>query len=200
MTKTEKERAFFNEKAATWDQQVVHKPEKISTILDAIGIQKGDKILDVGCGTGVLTPYLLEKLQGKGWILAMDLAEEMIKRAKEKYSDPQVEYRRGNVLEDLGDETFHHIICYSMFPHFENKEQAIHQMKKHLKAKGTLTIAHSNSREEINGIHEKQATTIVAEDRLPSEETLVAFGKKAGLEKEQVIDSSEYFMVMLRNT
>lgn len=198
MTKTEKERAFFNEKAATWDQQVTHNPQKITTMLKKIGIQKGESILDVGCGTGILTPYLLKEIEEEGWILSIDLAEEMIKRAKMKTTHPQVEYRRGNVLEDLGNQSFHHIICYSMFPHFEDKRQAIHQMKTHLKPGGTLTIAHGSSRDEINGIHKRQCGEVVAEDRLPSSQVLRAFGEEVGLEKTHLTDTSQSFCLILK--
>jgi len=198
MTKIEKERAFFNERAATWDQKVVHDPKKITAILATIEIKEGDRILDVGCGTGVLSPYLLKLIGEQGSILSMDLAEEMIRIAKKKRNHPQVEYRRGNVLEDLGEEIFDQIICYSMFPHFEKKKEAIGQLTKHLKPGGTLTIAHSNSRDGINGMHGEQTGTTVKEDRLPTAEMLISYGEEAGLERAQVIDNSECFLVSFK--
>lgn len=199
MRKIEEERAFFNERAATWDEKVVHDPDKIKTILDLIGLNKGDSVLDVGCGTGVLTPFLLEKVGSGGHILAMDLAEEMVAVAKKKHPDSNVDFQRGNVLEDLGDALFHHIICYSMFPHFEDKKHSIHQLKKHLLPGGTLTIAHSSSRDEINGMHKEQSGTAVEEDRLPDATTLMAYGKEAGLETAHVLDTSEMFLVIFKN-
>ncbi len=199
MSRIEEERRFFNERAHTWDEKVVHDGKKVQTIINHIGIKRGDSVLDVGCGTGVLTPDLFQKVKEEGSILAMDLSENMIAIAKEKYSYPNVYFQRGNVLADLKDKAFQHIICYSMFPHFEDKREAIHRLKKHLLPKGTLTIAHSNSREYINGMHKEQSGTIVEEDRLPSIKTLRDYGKEVGLRLGKTVDSSEYFILIFEN-
>ena len=45
---------FFDTMAERWDAVCVHDPEKIRTILDRTNLRRNARILDVGCGTGIL--------------------------------------------------------------------------------------------------------------------------------------------------
>ncbi len=58
-------REYFNSLAGTWDSIVQHDPQKLKKIIDLTDIKEGDTVLDVGCGTGVLEGYLLEKILTK---------------------------------------------------------------------------------------------------------------------------------------
>ena len=51
-------RDFFDRNAARWDSY--EKPEivpVIEAILDRIGVSHSDRVLDVGCGTGIRAPH-----------------------------------------------------------------------------------------------------------------------------------------------
>ena len=50
---------FFDTMAERWDAVCVHDPGKIRTILDRTNLRQNARILDVGCGTGILESYLL---------------------------------------------------------------------------------------------------------------------------------------------
>lgn len=74
-----------------WDPKTYNqfKQERLLPLIDLI--QKIPKknynsILDLGCGTGVATPYLKE-LSPNAKITGLDNSEEMLEEAKEKYSD-----------------------------------------------------------------------------------------------------------------
>lgn len=45
---------FFDTLADRWDELCYHDPEKLNDILQRTGLRKGLRILDIGCGTGVL--------------------------------------------------------------------------------------------------------------------------------------------------
>ena len=51
---------YFDEMAPIWDNAVLHNKVKIREILSLLNIKEGNKILDVGCGTGVLVDYIRE--------------------------------------------------------------------------------------------------------------------------------------------
>ncbi len=76
---------FFNEKAKDWDNIVQHDSEKITEVITNIEIINSPNILDVGSGTGVLIPYLVNKFGSKSKITAVDFAENMITVSREKY-------------------------------------------------------------------------------------------------------------------
>ena len=67
---------FFDTMAERWDAVCVHDPGKIRTILDRTNLRQNARILDVGCGTGILESYLLPYEPRQ--IVAIDIAGQMI--------------------------------------------------------------------------------------------------------------------------
>lgn len=50
---------FFDQRAEQWDSRVHNDHDRIAAILRLTGLKKGQKVLDIGCGTGVLVPHIL---------------------------------------------------------------------------------------------------------------------------------------------
>ena len=82
---------FSDTLADRWDELCYHDPEKLNDILQRTGLRKGLRILDIGCGTGVLESYLLpySPLQ----IVGVDISPGMIEKARSKYATPIVDFR-----------------------------------------------------------------------------------------------------------
>ncbi|MDZ5010498.1 methyltransferase domain-containing protein, partial [Clostridium perfringens] len=110
---------FFNKVAFEWDNMCKHDDIKLREIIELSSIRNNAKILDVGTGTGILVSYLLEKSPLK--ITAIDISENMIMVAKEKYKDDGVEFIVKDVM-DFNDKGFDYIFIYSAYPHFNDKE------------------------------------------------------------------------------
>ena len=56
-------RSYFNSKADIWDEKIAEKDvERLASLAKSLDIRRGDTVLDVGTGTGVLVPFLLEKV------------------------------------------------------------------------------------------------------------------------------------------
>lgn len=71
-------------------------------VSDAIEPDPGALLLDVGCGPGTLTPYLLSKVGGNGTILGIDVADKMVERAESRaagYSWPNARFERVDVCD-----------------------------------------------------------------------------------------------------
>ncbi|MGC2200336.1 MAG: class I SAM-dependent methyltransferase [Stellaceae bacterium] len=62
--------------------------------LEFAGIRQGDRVLDVGCGTGVLTIALAE---GGSTAVGIDASEPYIESARRRRSHPNVAYELGDV-------------------------------------------------------------------------------------------------------
>lgn len=148
---------FFDALADRWDELCYHALEKINHILEHTTLHKGLRILDVGCGTGVLEQYLLA--YSPAHITGIDISPRMIEQARAKYTVPTVDFRSMDVM-DLKDEQFDYIIAYSVFPHFEYPGKLIAHLAELLVAGGELVICHSEGRDHINGHHNKQANKI----------------------------------------
>jgi demethylmenaquinone methyltransferase/2-methoxy-6-polyprenyl-1,4-benzoquinol methylase len=188
---------YFNNLADKWDVLVKHDVDKIEFLLGILRIKKGSYILDVGCGTGVLTEHLLKRVGSEGKVFGVDFSEKMIEIAKSKFKDfPNVEF----IVEDVNSLTFKnyfdYIICYSAFPHFEDKKKVLKQLHKMLKNGGILLIAHSQSRKAINQLH-KSLPAPVNNHFLPS----VCFIKMIAKEyffNLRIIDNDEIFAIVLK--
>ena len=64
---------FFDNIAPHWDDdEILSTPEKVRSILNKLPIEEGDDILDLGTGTGILIPFLKERIGNQGSITAVD--------------------------------------------------------------------------------------------------------------------------------
>lgn len=189
-------REFFNSMAEKWDNTVYHDAEKIKTIINKTGIRKEDIVLDVGTGTGVMIPFLLSGIGEEGKIIAVDIAEKMVEVAKRKYPFPNVEFITGDVFEIILPENYFDVImCYSVFPHFQDKCRGIMSLSKYLNKKGKMVICHSQSRDAINKLH-KNMDSVVAKDNLPPAETIRQYFILAGMSMIVEADNDEMFIVI----
>ena len=150
--------AFFNQSASTWDAEMIRDDEIINTILDNANIHSGKDILDVACGTGVLIPdYLARNVKS---ITAIDIAPEMIKIARGKFTQANLEFICGNVETTEFQKKFDCIVVYNAFPHFPEPKRLIKRLISLLKEGGTLTVAHGMSRAQIDAHHSGSASKV----------------------------------------
>jgi demethylmenaquinone methyltransferase/2-methoxy-6-polyprenyl-1,4-benzoquinol methylase len=188
----------FNSLAETWDEKTHHDMKKLRLMLDLLYIKEDDTILDVGTGTGILLPLLLEKTAGKN-ISAIDGAEKMIEMAQKKFSSSGITFIAADVLEyPFNKNSFDHIICYSVFPHLEEKSILFERFASFLKPGGFLSIFHSSSKEHINGIHVHAHHHELNSDYLFPANNYVSLLNGNNLKEEIIIDNEEMFMICAR--
>lgn len=191
---------FFEHNATAWDKLCKHDEVKLEEIFEILPLKRGDRVLDVGTGTGILIPHILQRIGNTGRITALDYAENMIKKAKEKF--PQKEYTNvsfviRNFFEIATKELFDSIICYSCFPHFEDKEKFIQKCFDLLDRDGTLLIAHSDSRTQINEMHARKHKA-VKDDFLPPVHDIKMAAKKNGFVVVAEKDDERLFFILIK--
>jgi len=187
-------RAYFNEKAASWDETVAEKDmTKLERMAESIGIEPGSAVLDVGTGTGVFVPYLLRKIGKYGRLVTLDFAEKMLKRARAKGFNGNIDYLHADVHSiPLGEEIFDVVVCYSSFPHFQDKPRSLDEVNRVLKKGGRLFICHTSSRAIINGIHRQIPT--VQNDIIPAEDEMRTFLSAAGFANIDIYDNGDSYL------
>ena len=144
---------FFNNFAPNWDNEPIADKEIIDTILDNAEIKENINVLDIGCGTGVMFPFYLERNVNS--ITAVDLSPEMVKIAKFKF--PQADVICGDAENITFDKQFDVIMIYNAFPHFPSPDLLIENLSKALKSGGRICVAHGLSKKELDEIHMKSA-------------------------------------------
>ena len=142
---------FFDIQSSSWDEKERATASSLRLLLKDIPIQKGDKVLDLACGTGIFTPFLYEKTDCD--VLGLDLSPKMIEKAKEKYQDnPHLHFESGDFLRFEG-EGFDWIVVFNAYPHFLDVDAFVQQAYRVLKPKGHLLILHNLSRFELMATH-----------------------------------------------
>ena len=190
-------REYFNQLAGKWDRMTSQETRsRLPEMIEDLGIKAGDTILDVGGGTGILLPLLYEVAGNKGKIVSLDIAEEMLKQARNNSHPNNIHYVHADAAAiPLASETFNFVICYSCFPHFPNKLKALAEMARVLRSKGRLVICHSASRHEINELH-KSIGDVIGNDTIPDEAMMRKMLAASGLKPIELRDESHRYLAI----
>nr|WP_321402214.1 methyltransferase domain-containing protein [uncultured Desulfobacter sp.] len=199
----EQRKEFFNQRAAGWLDNHYKNPDtnrhdlyadRLRAIVAFLNLAPDSRVLDIGCGAGVLVPYLLEQLSSAGRLIEMDFSDQMIKANQERHTDERIRFICCDAAQmELDDQSLDAVICFAAFPHFSDKEQALKRMSNALKPKGRLVIAHLMSSSQLAAHHHSH--TPVSQDRLPDKETLFQWITDSGFDIETFKDEPGLYLV-----
>lgn len=195
-TKTAAEQKnFFDNLAERWDSTNTYNLASIAACLSRLNCHAGSTVLDVGCGTGVMLPYLLERVGPAGRVYAIDLAPRMLAVAAGKYPAPNLSFIEGDAAGyDFGSLCFDTIVCHNVLPHFCEPLAGLAHLSGCLRPGGLIAVCHSDGREEVNARHRQVAA--VAEDILPPAAALAAAMRAMSLTITAEIDTAELYLVI----
>jgi ubiquinone/menaquinone biosynthesis C-methylase UbiE len=168
---------------------------RLPSLVNELNIRPGATILDIGSGTGILLPLLHKATNGEGKIVSLDIAEEMLKQARNNGHNGDVDYIHADVAAiPFSSDTFDLVICYSCFPHFSDKTKALAEITRVLRKGGRLAICHTASRREINELHHSIGG-VVKHDTIPDEAKMVALLEASGLKPIEIVDERHRYLV-----
>jgi ubiquinone/menaquinone biosynthesis C-methylase UbiE len=133
----------FNQWAAAGrgDEMEGHHSDITEQTLSLMDIQPGDRILDLGCGTGWASRRLARLAQG-GEVVGLDVADEMLRRAEEASSAfRNVRYVWGSAerIPEV-DNAFSKVLSVESFYYYADQGKALDELRRVMAPGGKLFI------------------------------------------------------------
>ena len=86
-------------------------------------MKQGQNVLDLGCGTGVLLPFIVQAVGATGSVVGVDVSDNMIDIATGKFAHlANVRTVRADIMEYEAERCVDHVTCLNFFPHVQEKE------------------------------------------------------------------------------
>ena len=110
-------------------------------MIDAALLTPGERVLDVACGTGIVTRLAQARVEPGGAVVGVDLSPLMLNVARRAV--PSAEFREGNAaaLPLEGGEKFDAVLCHQGVQFFPDKPAAAREMRRALVSGGRALIA-----------------------------------------------------------
>jgi len=165
-------------------------PERLERIVASAEIAKGDNVLDVGSGTGVLVP-LIQKY-GPARLFACDLSEAMLRQLKKHYPDVQaiVSDIRELALPDLFLDVIFINACY---PNIVDKVGAFTNLGRMTRPAGRMIISHPLGKAFIDSLKEKVPFPL---DDFPEKSEAEILFEPFGFGIKEFVDESELYILV----
>ncbi len=110
-------------------------------IVNRAALRNGDRILDVGCGTGIVSRYAVKALGQSGHITGIDINEIVLKKARE-ICPPNVspiEWKQGDVTDlPFSDTMFDVVLCQQGLQYFSDRPRALNEINRVLVNQGRV--------------------------------------------------------------
>ncbi|MCU0593946.1 MAG: class I SAM-dependent methyltransferase [Desulfobacterota bacterium] len=167
-------------------------PERLEKIVESGKIEKGDTVLDVGTGTGILIP-IIKKYEPK-WIYACDLSEAMLRQLNSK-KYPNVE----TILADVRDlmlpgSSIDVVFINACYGNIIDKAGAFSNLSRMMKPQGRMVISHPLGKSFTRSMRERASFPL---DPFPEKTEAGELFRPFGFEIETFIDEPTLYVLVL---
>lgn len=145
------------ELASTYEQVSVRQFNHGKVLIASLRIQPGERVLDIGCGTGRLGDYVANIVAPSGEVVGVDPLPLRIDIAAKKHPLFKAQVGRAEDLSAFADATFDVVYLNSVFHWVPDKPKALREVLRVLKPGGRFGV---NSADEDRP---HQSATLVRE-------------------------------------
>ena len=128
------ERSFIDPVFGPWGERLV----------EAAGLQPGDRVLDVACGTGIVARLAAPRVGASGTVTGLDLLAGMLEVARRESLDlrPAITWIEGNAMAlPLPDASVDAVLCQQGLQFFPDKVAALAEARRVLVPGGRLALS-----------------------------------------------------------
>ncbi|RZM26501.1 MAG: class I SAM-dependent methyltransferase [Pedobacter sp.] len=151
-----------------------------------------NKVLEIGCGTGKNTEWLIEKA---ALITAVDFSEQMLARAKDKINSNRVQFKQADITSrwNFRDGLYDLVTFSLVLEHIDNLDYVFNEVSKSLNPDGYVYIGELHPFKQYNGIKarfETEEGRQIIDSFNHNVSDFIQAGKKHGL---NLVYLDEYF-------
>ena len=123
-------------RAHTPDQQRLH-----AAVVAALDPQPGARVLDLGCGTGVITRQLVACVGATGSVLGVDVSTTMLEVAKAQSTHPTLRFEQGDATTlRYGDASCDYAIAARLLMHVSHPHAVLEELRRVVRPGGRLAL------------------------------------------------------------
>ncbi|MFC6837182.1 methyltransferase domain-containing protein [Halomarina ordinaria] len=138
-------RLFYKYLSKVYDQvnPFIWNEEMRTEALDLFGVEEGDVVLDVGCGTGFATEGLLERTEN---VHGLDQSVHQLEKAWAKFGkNEQVRFYRGDAERlPFADDTFDALWSSGSIEYWPNPVDALREFRRVVRPGGPVLVVGPN--------------------------------------------------------
>lgn len=149
--------------AESWNDPARHEWQQPDAIIEAMEIDAGMTVADIGAGTGYFIPFLSEAVGEEGQVLAVDVEEvmlEYIQESAEREGWTNVDTVKAGEESGLEEASVDRIVTINTWHHIPNREAYSEHLATRLKEGGSAWVV---------DFHEDSPMGPPPEHRLPPE-------------------------------
>jgi arsenite methyltransferase len=141
-------RPLFDADASKKLEAVYQTPDVVAqrhTVLKALVLKPGERVLDVGSGPGLLVAEMAEQVAPTGHVTGLDIAESMVMIARQRCAKEPIKHRTTIIQGDatdlpFPDATFDAAVSTQVYEYVPEVRAALEELHRVLRAGGRALI------------------------------------------------------------
>jgi ubiquinone/menaquinone biosynthesis C-methylase UbiE len=111
-------------------------------LLEFADLTQGETVLDVACGTGIVSRLAWPKVAPKGRVVGLDVNPKMLEVARRaEHKESAIEWTEGSATAiPLPDDSFDVVLCQHGLQYFPDRPSALREMHRMLGDRGRLIL------------------------------------------------------------
>lgn len=127
-------------------------------LVSSLNLKEGQRLLDLGCGTGWAVRYAVDLVHERGEFYGIDISPKMIDKAEASSSGFKNIHFSVTSAEQLpfDDDFFDFVICSNSFHHYFDPDRVLSEVRRILKPAGRIYILDATADTFIVRMADKQ--------------------------------------------